>query len=477
MNQPGASHQFVFEDRPGPLAATELSIEGALPAAVCGRLLFNGTGQLKLGDEQLHLFDGYGRVVCTTFSGNGARLQGQPLTTPLYRDERERGRLLKRRLFANKPSRWSNLFDLDLGNPCNHNVIAFGRHVMATQDPGYLLLDPASLDVARSFDCGGLHRKGMNLTPMPRVDPASGRLVLWLQKPGPKDHFVFAEVSPELEVAHRVSCQLPPGLRHDIAFTRDYYVVVRFAELEVLKVLWGAAPVFNAVKFGKHTSILHLVPRQGGAPLAVQLPDRMHFHFFNAFQDGDEVVVDVAGYKGGVTFARFLPDAARERIGIDGAPTPLPEVVRYRIDPKTLGVTERVVAGVACEVPEINPAFRGRAHRYGYATAKTGGDDTYDAGAYPWFGGIATLDFQENVASLWNAPPGSCASPPSFVPDPDRQGEDAGFLLSWVQAPRERRASLVVLDAQHLERGPVAQAHYPDLLGFISHTSWSPANR
>lgn len=475
MEQTGLPNQFLFDDRPGPLADAELRVEGTLPESLRGRLLFNGTGQLKLGGEQLHLFDGYGRVVCTTFSGGGARLRGQALETPLYRDERTQDRVLKRRLFANKPSRWSNLFDLDLGNPCNHNVIAFGRRLMAGQDPGYFMLDPNTLDIARPFDCGGLFRKGMNVTPMPRVDPASGRLVLWLQKPGPKDHFVFAEVGPTLDVVHQVSCQLPPGLRHDVAFTQDYYLVLRFAELKVLKVLWGAAPVFDAVHFGEKTSVLHLVPRKGGTPLALQLPDRMHFHFFNAFQDENQVVVDTIGYRGGVTFNRFLPDQAREKLGIDGATTPAPEVIRYRIDVNTLAVEERVMPDIACEVPEINPAFRGRAHRYGYATAKTAGDDSYDAGGYPWFGGVAKLDFQDNRARVWSSPPGSCASPPCFVPDPDRKGEDAGFLLSWVQTPRERRASLVVLDAQHLDRGPIAQAHHDDLLGFISHVAWSPS--
>lgn len=89
-----------------------------------------------------------------------------------------------------------------------------------------------------------------------------------------------------------------------------------------------------------------------------------------------------------------------------------------------------------------------------------------------WFGGLGKLDFEQNQAEVWEAPAGSSCSPPAFVPDPGRAGEDAGFLLSWVQEPEQGRSSLVVLDAQDLAGGPVARAHFPDLFGAVSHTSF-----
>lgn len=470
-------NQFIFEDRPRQLPETSLRIEGTIPGAVKGRFLFNGAGQMRIGGRQLHAFDAYGRVVCVSLGPDEAVLQGHHVTTPLYAEELETNQVTKRRLYANKPSRWSNLFDLDLGNSCNHNVYAFGPHVIASQDPGHFILDERSLEVEKPFDCGGLHKRGMNMTPMPRVDPATGRLVLWLQKPGPKDQFIFAEVDEKLKVAHQRSCKLPAGLRHDIAFTDDYYIVTRFAGLNVPKVLWGASPVFGAVTFNGKTSVLHLVPRRDGKPREVLLPDRMHFHYFNAFQEDGAVVLDTIGYRGGVTFSRLLPDDAREKIGVDSKPTPVPEVVRYRIDTETLEVDERVMPGIACEAPEINPAYRGRPHRYGYASAKTSRDDSFDEGAYIWFGGVAKLDFQDGRASVWSAPAGATASPPAFVADPERSGEDAGYLLSWVQDPRERRSCLVILDAQNLAQGPVAKVHHDELFGLISHVSWAPPER
>jgi carotenoid cleavage dioxygenase len=201
----------------------------------------------------------------------------------------------------------------------------------------------------------------------------------------------------------------------------------------------------------------------------------MHFHFFNAFEEDGSVVVDTIGYPGQVTFSSLFPDGERERVGLPRTETPVPEVVRYRISLETLHVEERVMPGIACEAPEVNRAVRGRPYRYGYASARTDKDVTIDPGAYVWFGGVGKLDFEQNEAEVWEAPAGSSCSPPAFVPDPERSGEDAGFLLSWIQDPEEGRSSLAVFDAQDLERGPVALAQVPELLGLISHTSFAPA--
>ncbi len=45
-------------------------------------------------------------------------------------------------------------------------------------------------------------------------------------------------------------------------------------------------------------------------------------------------------------------------------------------------------------------------------------------------------------------------------------------MLSWIQDPARGRSSLAVFDAQAFTSGPIAQAHYPELFGAISHTSF-----
>jgi carotenoid cleavage dioxygenase-like enzyme len=463
---------FMFESRPRDIPSTELEVEGQLPRSLRGRFLANGPGRMHINGQKLHVFDAYGRILSAHLKDGRVTLFGKHVRTPLLDEELAKHAVVKRRLFVNKPSRWSNLFDLDLGNNCMHNVYPFAGHVVAAQDPGHFLLDPDTLAVTGTLGCGGLMKKGMSATPMARVDPASNRLVLWLQKPGPKDTVTIVELDESLEVTHQQTCKLPPGLLHDVTFTERFYVVSRFASLNVLKVLWGSAPVFSATQFNEKTPVLHLIPRRGGKPHTVPLPKRMHFHFFNAFEEDGSVVVDTIGYAGQVTFSTLFPDDERERLGLPRIEVPVPEVLRYRISLDTMRVEERVMPGIACEAPEVNRTVRGRPYRYGYASTRTDNDVTIDPGAYIWFGGLGKLDFEKNEAQVWESPAGCCCSPPAFVPDPERSGEDAGFVLSWIQEPAPGRSSLAIFDAQDLRRGPVARAQFPGLFGAISHTSF-----
>ncbi len=463
---------FIFENRPNDIASTELEVEGVLPDRLRGRFLFNGPGRSQVNGQKLHVFDAHGRVVSARIEGRGVTLAGKHVQTPLLETELATHAVAKRRLFANKPSRWSNFFDLDLGNNCMHNVYTFAGRVIAAQDPGHFILNPDTLAVTQELALGGMMKKGMSATPMARVDPTKNRLVLWLQKPGPKDSITMVELDESLQVANQQTCKLPPGLLHDVAFTDRFFVMSRFGALNVLKVLWGAAPVFSAVQFNEKVPVLHLIPRQGGKPITVPLPKRVHFHFFNAFEEDGTVVVDTIGYPGQVTFSSLFPEGERERLGMDMVETPVPVVVRYRISPDTQRVEERIMPGIACEAPEVNRDMRGRPYRYGYASAKTGDDASIDAGAYVWFGGLGKLDFEQNAAEIWEAPPGCTCGPPAFVPDPTRSGEDAGFVLSWIQDPARGRSSLAVFDAQAFTSGPIARAHYPELFGAISHTSF-----
>jgi all-trans-8'-apo-beta-carotenal 15,15'-oxygenase len=467
-----ATNNFVFDNRPDDIDSTELELEGTLPAGLRGRFLANGPGRNEINGQKLHPFDAYGRILSAEIDGGSVRLMGKHVQTPLLAQELGQQRMVQRRAFMNKPGRWSNLFDLNLANSCMHNIYPFAGRLMASQDPGQFILDPETLAVTGRFDCGGLLKKGMTATPMARVDPASGHLVLWLQKPGPKSTITIVELDESLAVVQQKTCKVPPGLMHDVAFTSDYYVMSRFAGLDVLKVLWGAAPVASAFKFGDGIARLYLVPRRGGETLEIPLPPRAHFHYFNAFQQDGDVVVDTIGYPGPVTFHALYPDGERERAGVANTESPVGEVVRYRISLDDMSVQERVMPGIVCEAPEVNGAVRGGPYRYGYAAARTDDISPMDPATYAWFSGIGKLDFEKNEPTVWAAAAGCSCSPPAFVPDPEREGEDAGFLLSWIQSPEEKRASLAVFDAQDLSGGPIARAHHPDLFGFISHTSF-----
>src|SRR6478735_6603609 len=138
--------EYVFTDIQDDVVA-QLDCSGEIPPELDGTFYTIGGAGTRVGTTALHAFDAHGRVTALRVSGKGGggALKAKMVDTPLLRAEREQKRVTKRRLFTNKPARWSNLFDLDFGNNAWHNVLGWGDVVVAANNPGFFVLDRETL--------------------------------------------------------------------------------------------------------------------------------------------------------------------------------------------------------------------------------------------------------------------------------------------------------------------------------------------
>lgn len=473
-----ADFEYIFTCLTEP-ADAELRVEGELPADLDGTFYaIGGTGN-RVGDAQLHGFDAHGRVTAFRLRrGTAPSLRARMVDTPLWRAERARNVIARRRVFTNKPARWSNLFDVDLGNNAWHNVVPWGDALVATNDPGFFLLDPHTLETRGPAPLAP--KKGATFTPMPRRCPTTGRLVVFEARPGPRDTLIVRELDERFAAAAEHAYKLPRGAAvfHDVAFTERFYVVVQWASVALPKVLWGARPFSEALRFApSETPVAHLLPRDGGPAISVPLPGgRLHFHFWNAFEHEGHVVLDAIGYGGRVSFSGLYPPAARAALGVTVEPTPSSANVRYTIDPTTRSAREETLTGVTAEAPEVRADRRGRSYRYGWAPTRGGRGDEEDPNGFTFFHALARHDFDARQATTWDAGPHAFVSPAAFAPRPGSDVEDDGWVLAVVQDGRSKTSALAVFDARDVARGPVARLHVPDsvgLVGMISHVSFA----
>jgi len=156
-------------------------------------------------------------------------------------------------------------------------------------------------------------------------------------------------------------------------------------------------------------------------------------------------------------------DGERERVGLPRIETPVPEVLRYRISLETLRVEERVMPGIACEAPEVNPAVRGRPYRYGYASARTDKDVRIDPGAYIWFGGLGKLDFEQNQAEVWGPRPAAAVRLPHSYLTPSVREKTPAFCCRGFKIPskavRPSRSSTRKILGAVPSLGPTSQIY------------------
>lgn len=465
-----------FRSQPEERSAACAVTHGAVPAALRGTLYRNGPGLLASGSDPLHFLDGHGYVGALTFDGGAPRLRTRHVRTPELVAEQAAGRMLYRRIFTNLPRRWSNLLKLPKGDNANHDIFAFGGRVVASNDRGHYPLDRGTLETLAPERYGDLHRGARLVSPMPRVDPETGRLVGYIVEPGgaKPDRITFFEADDGYRVVSQtepVALGWSPAIVHDVAFSARYYVVTQAtARLRLGPALWGATTLLDCFDWGGAASAeLVVVPRRGPGGVRVPIPGsvRAAFHLLNAYDDGDRLVVDLVAYEGVPDFGLFSPSSlATGRRGT----TPAPTVLRLVVDPAGARVVERRDVAAAGELPEVRPDRFGRPYRTAWLAASAKGSQAPDPNAFPWFGAIVRLDLETGQTTRWEAGPTTFVSQPVFAPRGD--DEDDGFILTWATGAEDGTSEVVVLDARDIAAGPVARIDVALPMPAASHALW-----
>ncbi len=466
----------LYADAPEALTLPVTDVEGALPEGLVGTLLRNGPGIQGAGRDRFHLLDGYGYVVGLTLGDGAPRLRARHVKTKGFERERPAGRQTLRKVFTNKPGRWSNLLDLSPANGANHDVVAWGGKLAATDAPGHFLLDAATLETLGPSPLDALRTSGLaTLCQMPRADPATGRLIAFSVTPGLRDAIRWLELDADWKVAKEVrgAFSAPGVILHDLAFTPRWYVVTELGRLQLGAAAWGKRSVYDAIGSGPgNARRLYLFSREDGARREAVLPEGTQaFHLYNAFEDGDDVVMDLVLYPRRLDFNVLQPPGARSGLeamqGVDAVTTRVTLAkdgqVKLRAYPQAIG-----------DSPTVNPAFFGRRTRYGWIPTPAERGDEDAPSAYFYSHGVARLDFDSGVVTTWSAGPRVFCAPPAFAPKPGATGEDEGWLLVWAADAERDRTSVYVLDAAKVEAGPLARLHVGPFLPAVSHAEFVP---
>jgi carotenoid cleavage dioxygenase len=218
--------------------------------------------------------------------------------------------------------------------------------------------------------------------------------------------------------------------------------------------------------FEERRARLGVIPRAGGEVRWFPIAPCFLQHVANAYElpadqaGGERIVFDVIRYE---TFLRL--DEAK----VAFLDNPLGQLWRYEIDMATGTVHERAVTEANMEMPRINEARTGRRHRYVYGVLQPTDREMR---------GVVKVDVDTGQQWAFVPPVGDQNSEPIFVPDPARaEAEDGGWLLFCVYRAQTDTSDLVVLDAQSVERPPVATVPLPRRIPAGFHGAWMPDRR
>ena len=446
---------------------------GAIPPELVGTLYRNGPGRLERGGQWVHHpFDGDGMITALRFAGGKAELRNRFVRTEGWQAEELADKFLYRGVFGTqKPGgAVANAFDLRLKNIANTHVVRLGDQLLALWEAAEPhALDPDTLETRGLSLLDGVLKKGEAFSAHPRFDPGhhgAPRMVTFGVKAGPRSTIRLMEFSSagELLADSRHSFKGFAFL-HDFAITPNWAVflqnAVAFNPTGFVLGQKGAAQCL-ASKPGEQGQFW-LIPRSGeGKPLQIPAPEGFVFHHLNAFEEGNELVVDSIYYD---DFPSIGPDVDFRQVDFETIPAG--QLVRCRINLETGAVSKELLEERTCEFAMVNPARQGLEARTSWMAVaeREQGNDPLQA--------IKKLDLATGEGQVWSAAPRGFVSEPLMVPRPGATAEDDGWVLCLVWNGARCASDLVILDAASLAE--VAVLELPLAVPHGLHGSFAPA--
>ncbi|CAL9407878.1 8'-apo-carotenoid 13,14-cleaving dioxygenase [Streptomyces sp. enrichment culture] len=429
------------------ITATGLTVEGALPPELSGRLIRNSHNP-KPGITPTHWFKGSGMV-------HGIRLRNG-------RAEWYRNRWVRTPALDGAPYMTDQGPDLTASTAGTH-VIEHGGRLLALSEAALPFELTADLETVGAYDFGG--RLTSAMTAHPKEDPVSGELHFFSSSPFPP-YLIHHVATADGQV---LDSQEVPGasaaLKHDFAVTEHYVVFlegsVTFDPAEHSGIPYGWSDA--------QASRIGVMPRGAGGARQIrwfEIDQGYAMHFANAYEDarGHIVVegptVGREGWQRSWNWWVGAPDRGAE-------PNSGSRSRRWTVDLTAGTVGEQQTDDLTVEFPTINDQFTGSEHRFQYALSFP---DDLGIGEHA----LVKYDRATGTRQLRPFGTGRLPSEAVFVQADGTTGEDEGYLLTVVSDLNADASRLLVLDASDLTVPPVATIHLPRRVPAMIHGSWIP---
>jgi beta,beta-carotene 9',10'-dioxygenase len=448
----------------------ELPLSGELPAWLSGSLLRTGPAKFEIGEQRLrHWFDGLAMLHRFTVADGKVSYGNRYLQSRSYRAAKERGKLVYGE-FATDPcrslfKRVQSMFQpgKTLPDNANINVTRLGeRFIAMTETPMPVQFDPQTLETAgvQPYEV-----PGELTTAHPHLERADGGMLNYAAKLGRASSYRFFHVAAE-ESKPRAICSLPvkePSYMHSFGLSERWLVLAEFPlVVNPLALALSGRPYIENYRWKPELGTrFTLVERSTGEAIGGFQSDACFaFHHVNAYDDGDEVVVDLCAYDD----AGVIEDLYLDRLRSGVKPLASAELTRFRLRPLDRSVSRERLSDADLELPRINYGrCNERPYRYVWGNSN---------GPTGWIERIVKIDTHDGPAQSWSQP-GCFPGEPVFVARPGAEDEDAGVLLSVVLDAAAETSFLLVLDAADLRE--LARASVPHHIPFSFHGQFAKA--
>ncbi|MEM7152646.1 MAG: carotenoid oxygenase family protein [Myxococcota bacterium] len=457
----------MLEDpRPQP-SFVPLRVEGRLPPELRGTFVRNGPAlSHAMGTDYEHWFDGDGGLVAVQLGDGRARGALRLIETAGLAKERKRGRRLFPGFGTHAPAWWH---PWSVKNVANTNVIPWQGRLLALWEGGRP--HEVSLETLQTrglTSLGGVVPGAFSAHPH-RVQ-ARAAVYNFGVRPRLRGALLDLFELPDQGPARRLaSLPLPsmPFIHDFIATERHLVFFISPVFVDIPRFLLGPRTYAECMQWKPEvgTEVLVVPIDDPARPVRFRSEASWQWHFGNAFERGDEIVVDL------VRFDSFsLIGVSSELHDDDRGVVDHGWPARAVIDRRARSLRWETWAERSMEFPRVAPSVEGGEHRHVYMAAH--GSQAQREGTL--FDRIVKLDTSVGTFEEYEFDCGVFASEPIFTPSPHSKCDDDGWVMSLVYDAPNHRSHVAVFDAQDLSGGPVARVHFDRHVHYTFHGSFVP---
>lgn len=448
-------------------AALRANISGRMPEWLRGEVVRTCPAVFETGEWRAqHWFDGLGMVYAFRITEAGVDFRSRLLDSEAARDAwngkaqlagygTPSVRPLLQRMLQPIPRASDNT---------NVNIVRMGRELVAmTEGDRQLIVDDETLASVQPVPYTQDKLAGAIMTAHPHFDFERGKVVNVATDFGIGGTIAVYEHSPvsrQREIIGAWRTNHVPYI-HTFGLTPQHAILVAHPfTVAPVKMLWSSKGYIDHFDWHAEDGTRLVVINRSTGEVREHVTDAFFaFHTVNAFERGDETVLDVLTYPN----ADIVADLRVNRMA-----TQLPDL-RPSLQRVTLraGVTRARVeplAEVGFEFPAIHyKRVNGRAYQFAYGAAN--GPDA--GGDYP--SAIVKIDLATGDAQSYSDT-GYVFGEPIFVARTEHGDEDDGVLLTVGSAHDAESSKLAVIDAQTMAL--LASAEVPSAIPLGFHGSF-----
>jgi carotenoid cleavage dioxygenase-like enzyme len=326
-------------------------------------------------------------------------------------------------------------------------------------------VDPYSGDTLGKESWRGGFPFDRGVSAHPKVDDRTGELLFFnYSKQAPYMHYGIVDENNDL--VHYVDIPLPGArLPHDMAFTENYAILNDFPLFWDPELLERNAHV---ARFHRDMpSRFAIIPRRGRSTDIqwFEADPTFVLHFTNAYEDGDEIVLD-GFFQGdpepadngmGDKWQRAFRFLALDRMQA--------RLHRWRFNLTTGHVAEEQLSDSITEFGMINSGYAGTPYRYTYAAT----------GKPSWFlfDGLVKHDLHTGSEQRFAFEDGVYGSETAMAPRVGSTAEDDGYLVTLTTDMTADASYCLVFDAARVDDGPVCKLALPERISSGTHSTWA----